>query len=55
MSAQEMKAGEGLGVLLDRNQEGIRKCDFEGSGGGVGVEWEEGGRVMRRELQMGLE
>ena len=52
MSARARAVGEGTGVLLEGNQEGIRRCDLEGGGGGVGV---TRGRVMGWELQKGLE
>ena len=29
--------------------------EASGEGGGVGVAWEEGGKLMRRDLQTGLE
>ena len=48
-------SGRGSGNLIQRNKEGIMRRDFEGGGVGVGVDWEGGGRLMQRELQMGLE
>ena len=52
MGAQVRAVGEGMGVLIEGNQEGIRRRDFEGGGVGcvcvcVRVTW---GRVMWREL-----
>ena len=54
--AQERVVGEGPGVFLEREQERIKRRDFgSGWGGEGGVEWEVGGRVIRRELHTVLE
>ena len=46
----------GSGVMLEGIQEESRRRDFEGGrGGGVGVAWEGGVRVMRQELHTVLE
>ena len=36
-SAWAREVGKGQGVLLEGNQEGIRRRDFEGRGGGGGI------------------
>ena len=43
MSVCERDLGEGPGVFLEGNQEGISTRDFKGGGGGGGFLW---GRVM---------